>query len=612
LPAEELTSPTVTRPTEKAAAPRRRVWWMVAGGAATLVVIAVYGASMLRDSALSITVTNERQVTSGLGLEFEPVLSPDGSKVVYSKGPPYRTHPYVKVLSGGPAARLGEDLPGYQRNPRWDANGDVVVFETNVPGGQKEYRSSSLLGGTSKTLAIPRLPEVRSADGVAVAPDIAWSADGSRIAYDSSGTLYVRATDGGTAQPVADGLVGVHSLTWSPDGRRIALVKGADWWHSNGLLGTSGPGSVWVVDVDAGSRPTLVSTQDHLNVSPAWLSDSRHLLYVSNRDIRRSIYLTDVESRRPESAHRLAGGSNPHSISLSADGKRLAYSQFSFTANIYAYPIPDTGSVALASGERITAGTEAVGAWQQVSPDGEWIAFGSNINGNDDIFKMRKDGSDRVQLTSDPVDEAVSDWSPDGSEIAFFTAPSDTTPFFIGVVSSDGVRRTILFEDVAVAMWSPDGLGLAFFKATDQTPWIASRTGAGGPWGEPVALADVPCRWPDWSADGTTLVCRSEHGMASYSRSGELIWQWTADGFASFAQPRFSDDGSTIYFAAQDLSGAGGIWSISAAGNALRQVITVDEGSLWMDPLSLSVGSDRIYLAVLEYQSDIWVMDLEY
>jgi hypothetical protein len=40
-----------------------------------------------------------------------------------------------------------------------------------------------------------------------------------------------------------------------------------------------------------------------------------------------------------------------------------------------------------------------------------------------------------------------------------------------------------------------------------------------------------------------------------------------------------------------------GGWIVQAAG---------------MDPLSLSVGSDRIYLAVLEYQSDIWVMDLEY
>jgi len=99
--------------------------------------------------------------------------------------------------------------------------------------------------------------------------------------------------------------------------------------------------------------------------------------------------------------------------------------------------------------------------------------------------------------------------------------------------------------------------------------------------------------------------------MALFSRSGELIWQWTADGFAGWTQPRFSADGATIYFWAGDGAGVAGLWSISAAGAGLRQVIVSGEEPLWADPLSLSVGSDRIYLAVTEFQSDIWVMDLE-
>ena len=44
-----------------------------------------------------------------------------------------------------------------------------------------------------------------------------------------------------------------------------------------------------------------------------------------------------------------------------------------------------------------------------------------------------------------------------------------------------------------------------------------------------------------------------------------------------------------------------------------RTEITDDIESLWANVFSFEVGPDnRIYLAVAQYQSDIWVMDLEY
>src|SRR5690606_23476479 len=42
------------------------------------------------------------------------------------------------------------------------------------------------------------------------------------------------------------------------------------------------------------------------------------------------------------------------------------------------------------------------------SPDGQWIAFASNLRGDNNVFIMRVDGSDWRQLTTQPS----ADWQP--------------------------------------------------------------------------------------------------------------------------------------------------------------------------------------------------------
>src|SRR5204862_52172 len=53
-----------------------------------------------------------------------------------------------------------------------------------------------------------------------------------------------------------------------------------------------------------------------------------------------------------------------------------------------------------------------------ISPDGRWLAFDSDRQGNQDIYRMPAAGGDPVQLTTSPDDEFVSSWSGDGREIA--------------------------------------------------------------------------------------------------------------------------------------------------------------------------------------------------
>ena len=53
------------------------------------------------------------------------------------------------------------------------------------------------------------------------------------------------------------------------------------------------------------------------------------------------------------------------------------------------------------------------------SPDGTKFAFYSNRDGNYEIYVMDADGSNQTRLTNTPADEIDPAWSPDGGQIVF-------------------------------------------------------------------------------------------------------------------------------------------------------------------------------------------------
>jgi Tol biopolymer transport system component len=68
------------------------------------------------------------------------------------------------------------------------------------------------------------------------------------------------------------------------------------------------------------------------------------------------------------------------------------------------------------------------------------IAFMSNRDGDLDIYTMKQNGQDVVQLTNDPAADQFPSWSSDGSKIAFTRTVAGKLA--IVVMNADGSGQT--------------------------------------------------------------------------------------------------------------------------------------------------------------------------
>jgi Tol biopolymer transport system component/tRNA A-37 threonylcarbamoyl transferase component Bud32 len=611
-------TPTQTAPVEAVRAGRRSVAVAVAGGVVALAAVAALAWQLLGPKPLIVTAFDMTQITSEPGVEFQPAISPDGNEVAYAAGPVAAPHLVIRStvnVAGGGEVRPGTAALSREMFPAWSSDGQSVRFR-GCPTGASScgWMETGRLGGIVRPLSAPR--------------EAAWSPDGRQTAFIVGDTIFVESAPDTTRRRIAvhrSTDFALHSLAWSPDGKRIAYVNGNQGWLT---IVNVAPSSIWVVNT-AGGEPQRVTSEDHLNISPAWL-DARHLLFISNRDRQRGLYVVEVgpHGARGE-PHIVPGVADPHSISYSIGSGRLAYSKLTLRQNIWAYPLGRPSPISIRAGRAVTSGSQVIED-HDVSPDGQWIVFDGNRRGNADIYKLRLGGGEPQPLTETPLDEFAPRWSPDGREIAFFGVPGGAGGVVrTGWVMSAQGGRPVRFTDdprwASLPSWSPDGLRIVFasYRRPDATAWVVSRDSVGGRWHEAVPLADLlPQAWaPDGSGvlgrswhDRSTLVQRASRiGLVSFT--GQVLWgrDLTATlGLTVSGLIRFSRDGKTLYVLATHQDGREGIWAIGDGGRgAARLVIAVDDPSLTPRPF-LSIGPDRLYLTVAEYESDIWVARLRH
>src|SRR6266567_5672538 len=159
-------------------------------------------------------------------------------------------------------------------------------------------------------------------------------------------------------------------------------------------------------------------------------------------------------------------------------------------------------------------------AW---SPDGRRILFGSNRDGDFEVYVMDVDGSNQTNLTRDPASDDSASWSPDGTSIAF--ASDRDGDYEIYVMNADGSEArqlTMIDVEVASPAWSPDGTRIGFTRGEggsgSRDLYLMSPDGSSV--ARLTSEGDIAWWPPTWSPDGTRIAC--ETGTPRYPYNGQI------------------------------------------------------------------------------------------
>lgn len=439
--------------------------------------------------------------------------------------------------------------------------------------------------------------------------ELAWSPDGAELAYLTGDTveLHVASADGKRREKLASaGLA--EAPVWSPRGDRIAYAAGNGGYLLSvyGVLNVASS-SIWAVSPEGG-EPIRLTEDAHLDSSPQWTPDGRHVLFVSDRGGTRDIYrLTLTRSGEPEGApQRLTTGLQVHSISLSADGTRLVYSVLNRKQNIWSVPIPSLRTVSVREATPVTIGNQEIEGIA-VSKDGKWLAFDSNRSGNQDIYKMPIDGGELVQLTSHPSEDFVTTWSPDGSEIMFYSLRSGNRDVY--VMSSDGgsVRQITDYPGLEFGgSWSPDAKLIVFWGL---------REGARVAYKVPATGGAPPQRLEHqvylWSPDGSWLLGLGPGDESVVIVSPDETEVRTLAHNPLLRSGAWARDSRSVFYKTGTIPGRSGIWSVPVSGGEPRLLVRFDDPDRPSYRREFAVDDERLYFTLAEHESDVWVMDLD-
>ena len=145
-------------------------------------------------------------------------------------------------------------------------------------------------------------------------------------------------------------------------------------------------------------------------------------------------------------------------MSVSADGKAVVSVQTGYSANIYVREDGKDEERKVTSDIGKDNGLSGV-AW---TPDGR-IVYTARTIGNQDIWIVNSDGSNKLQLTTDAGKNFHPTVSPDGARIAFVSSRSGSIELWtMNLDGTDPIQLTRSGQTVGRPQYTPDGAWIVY------------------------------------------------------------------------------------------------------------------------------------------------------
>ncbi len=386
----------------------------------------------------------------------------NGTQIVFC----YAGEIYTVAKDGGIARRLTSG-PGYSSFPRFSPDGKQIAFTSQYDGNTEVYVMPTEGGvpkrlTTSATLGRDDISDRMGPNNLVMA----WENTKPLVVFrsrmksfnDFIGALFTVGLDAELSQqlPVPRG----GFVSFSPDDSKMAYNRVfrefRTWKHYRGGMADD----IWIYDFKTGTTENLTNNPAQ-DICPMWGPDNK-IYFTSDRDNRMNLFVTDLATKETKQLTHFTD----YDIKFPSIGKdAIVFEQAGYIwrydlASGQATPVPiqvkedfDSGrgglvdaskhieSVNLApDGERTiviargdlfsvpakngtprnlskTSGAhERDAVW---SPDGKWIAYNSDVSGENELYVRSQDGKGEPQQITSSADTYyyAPKWSPDSKKL---------------------------------------------------------------------------------------------------------------------------------------------------------------------------------------------------